>query len=217
MATTNTKRKYRKRGNRRRRFNQSGKRVLRQIARTQTYPFKRFVHAKSTVTGDDTVNTQQGTVTFALNDLQGYTEFTTLFDQFKISGVAYRWCIAKDPMVSTTGTAGTKFYPRLVWAHDFDDSNNASVQDLYQYPNMKEFWFGDNKQCTKWYYIRPAKLTVGYETGALSSYKPDWKGFIDMASYQTPHYGIKWASQNSFTGVQIYLQCKYYIVCKNVR
>lgn len=196
----------------------SGKQLLRRIGGSQVYPFKRFVHAKVTINGDDTVSAQVGAVSFSLSDVTAVADFTTLFDQFKIAGIAYRWCIGKDPMYPTAGTNSTRFFPRLVWVHDYDDNNPPSaITDLYQYPKMREFWFTGDKNATPWQYIKPARLDVGFENTVNSSYHPVWKGFTDMASTSTPFYGIKYATQQNYSGMQIYLQCKYYLIMKNVR
>lgn len=176
------------------------------------YPFRRFVSGKVVINGNDTLPNGAGGVNFQLVDIPAATELTNLFDQYKIAGVAYRWCITKDPMVITS-----KVYPRLVLVHDYDDSATPTTNELYQYTNVNEYWFNDTKQCTPWRYIKPARASVEYESATLSSYSPKWSGFIDCNSSTAPHYGLKYAYEGLYTGIQMVLQCKYYLVMKTPR
>lgn len=200
---------------RRRKFNMSGKKSLRANTRGQVYAFKRFVSVKVNMVGSDAIPGGAGGVNFQLTDVVNYTEFTNLFDQYKIAGVAYRFVVNKDPMQGTP--AVTPAYPRLLWAHDYDDSSTPVLNDLYQYPKVNEFWFTDSRNSTRWNFIKPARAAVEYESATLSSYRPQWKGFIDCASNSAPHYGVKYGYQNLISGMNIYMQCKYYLVFKNVR
>lgn len=204
-----------------RRMKRSGKRrrimkrrsALARTAVRQLFATKRFVSGKLALNGNDAVSTQLGGVNFTLTDVPSNGELTVLFDQYKIAGIAYRWVINTDPMVLTV-----KKYPRLIWVHDYDDSSApGAFNDLAQYPKMREHWFTENRQCTKWKFIRPARAAVEYESATLSSYRPQWKGFIDCASNTAPHYGIKYYVDQFQTGVSLYLQCRYYLVFKNAR
>lgn len=200
---TSLKRTYRRR---------TSKSVLRTVAKAQVYPFRRFVASKVLLNGNDTLPNGAGGVSFQLSDLPSYSELTSLFDQYKIAGVAYRWCITKDPMVISS-----KVYPRLVQVHDYDDAGVPATTDLYQYTNCNEYWFNETKQCTPWRYIKPARASVEYEGPTNSSYSPKWSGFIDCLSNSAPHYGIKYAYEGLYAGIQMVLQCKYYVVMKTPR
>lgn len=209
-STRRNRRKYIRRTSRRSQLYRS----IQTTARSQVFPFKRFVTLKVNLLGNDTIPGVLGGTSFSLADVPGLTDFTALFDQYKLTGVAYRWVVNKDPMVPTTN----KFYPRLFWVHDYDDANTPGSRDeLYQYPKGKEFWFTDNKQSTRWYYLKPAKANVGYEGTTNSWYSPDWKSWIDMASTGVPHYGLKYGTETQYAGINIQLQCKYYVLCKNSR
>jgi len=210
MARTRkgTSRRYRKRT---RKMNIS-RPSLRANTKGQVYAFKRFVDKKANIVGNDAVPAGISAVTFQLNDVTQATEFTSLFDQYKIGGIQYRWVVSKDPMVATSKT-----FPRLVTVHDYDDNTPGNLNDLYQYPKMKEFWFTESRNATPWAFLKPARQSVEYESPTNSAYRPTWKGFIDCASPATPHYAIKYAWEALQTGMNIYLQCRYYLVFKNVR
>ena len=40
----------------------------------------------------DGINPSLGVFNFSLNDLPGYTDFTALFDQYKIDRIEIEWC-----------------------------------------------------------------------------------------------------------------------------
>lgn len=189
------------------------RKTLSKVGKAQVYPFCRFVNRKVTITGNDTLPSQFGGIRFSLNDVPGVTEFTALFDQYKIAGVAYRWVINRDVNNNTI-----KNYPRLIWTIDNDDDATPSaLTDIEQYPKMKEFFFSDARQTTRWYYMKPARAAVEWESAVASSYRPQWKGFIDCASPGAAHFGLKYGTEACQNGVLLYLQCKYYLVMKNVR
>lgn len=196
--------------------------ALRSIARSQVYPFRRF-HFKIAQGGTDNVPLF-GNVTFTLGDVPNHTEFTTLFDQYKIAGIKYRWVLTRNPDYSGTvisnvyNTTYQGSFPRIMWVHDYDDSGvPANLLEMQQYPKMKEVYLTGSNPMTPWYYIRPARSAVEYEALNNSSYRPQWKGFIDCASTTAPHYGIKYGVDGLNTGLQLRLECWYYMVFKNVR
>lgn len=198
------------------------KRPLRTVARSQVYPFRRF-HFKATIGGTDSTNFGN-TYTFALADLVNYTEFTALFDQYKIAGIKYRWVINRSPdyggavisNVYNTAVQGT--YPRIMWVHDYDSTNTpANFAELQQYPRAREFYFTPDKPSTPWIYFKPARLAVDFEGTTNSAYRPIWKGFIDCASDTTPFFGVRVYGDGLNTNIQLRLECWYYLVMKNVR
>lgn len=192
------------------------------IAGAQVYPFRRFQY-KDTIGGLDG-NTWTKSYSFALTDLTNYTEFTALFDQFKIAGIKYRWVLNRNPdfagaVVSTVyNTVVQGQYPRIMWVQDYDGgAAPANFAELQQYPRMKEVYLTPDRPATRWYYFKPARLAVEYESATLSAYRPTWKGFIDVASTDTPCYGIRAFGDSLNSNVQLRLECWYYLVMKNVR
>lgn len=186
------------------------------------YSFKRF-HFKLLQGGGDGA-AYTNALTFQLSDVPNHTEFTNLFDQFKITGIKYRWVVTRNPdygggLVSGVPNASyTGSYPRIMWVHDFDSTSvPANFAELQQYPNMKEIYLNDSKPVTRWYYLKPARLAVEYETAVLSAYRPTWKGFIDCASDATQHYGLRYYMDGLAANVQVRLECWYMMAFKNVR
>ena len=158
--------------------------------------------------GSDTVPSTQGSCTFQLSDLTTYTDFTNLFDQFKLVKVLYRWVITRDSDWATTSTY-RGYSVRIQWYHDFNDSTPPNVTDLMQRANCRELYMnGDDKPASRWYSLNPAVLSVGYESTVASAYIPKWRQYIDSESYATPHYGIKWYVSNLYAGLSLRLEAK---------
>lgn len=215
------KRKYTRRARRvaKRSFARS---VIRAVANRQIYPFKRFTF-KASIGGTDGAGAGFG-YSFKLSEIPNHTEFTALFDQYKIAGIKYRWVINRNPdfggtvVTNVYNTTVQGQYPRIMWVHDFDSDNApANFAELQQYPKMKEVYLTPDKPYTKWFFLKPARLDVGFENAANSSYHPQWRGFVDMASDTTPYYGIRGYYDGLNNNVQLRLECWYMFVCKNVR
>lgn len=157
-----------------------------------------------------------GTTVFKLNDLPNNNELVALFDNYCIRNVKYRWVLLRDPSAFQT-TAGTQgIFSRITWVHDFNDSNPQNRNVLMQYPKMKEYFFSDTKQATPWMTLKPAALTVMFETGLQTAYKPTWGAFVDTLDTQMAHYGIKYAYNNLFEGNTILMEAKVTLDFKGI-
>lgn len=167
------------------------------------------------IVGNDTIFSGSSATFFTMFDTNAYTELVNLFDNYTIPLIQYRWVISRNPDYATA--AGNKgLYPRLVWTHDFNDSAPISRDLIYQRSNMKEAYFTDSYQKTRWYTLKPATLIQMYESATSTAYQPRWKQWLDTNDSQTPHYGLKYAWDNCFTGLTIRLEAKIYIECKGI-
>lgn len=165
--------------------------------------------------GNDTVPTANQATTFKLSDIVNHGELVSLFDQYRIVKVIYRWVITRDPSQATLA-ANKGIHPRINWKHDFNDSTPITVNQMYQNANMREFFFTDNRDATPWYTLNPAMLSVGYETATASSYTSKWRQWLDTNDSATPHYGIKYCTQDLYSGVNLRLEAKIVVECKGV-
>lgn len=165
--------------------------------------------------GNDAIFSGNSTTTFTLFDTNAYTELVNLFDNYRITRVLYRWIVSRNPDQATS--AGNKgIYPRLVWTHDFNDAISIGRDAIYQRANMKEVYFTDNYQRTRWYSLKPSTLTQVYESSTSTAYSPKWLQWLDTNDSQTPHYGIKYAWDQLFTGINLRLEAKIFIECKGI-
>lgn len=167
------------------------------------------------IAGSDVVPLIENTAQFALNNVNGFGELVSLFDNYRILKVLYRWVITRNPDQVTT-TANKGIYPRVVWTHDFNDASIINRNAIYQRSSMKEFYFGDNKQVTPWYTLNPASLSTMYESAATFAYQPQWRRWMDTNDSSAPHYGIKYSVDNLYLGMGIRMEAKVCIECKGV-
>lgn len=169
------------------------------------------------MTGDDVLTSGDGATVFKLTDCNSYLEFVNLFDNYRVVKVLYRFVLIRNPSeYSGTIPAAKGLYPRLTWCHDFNDSTPVNRSFMIQKANMREFFFTDNAQKTRWYTLNPSVLGVTYETLAASSYAPKWRQWLDTGDSNCPHYGIKYNYSELYTGIAIRMECKYILECKGV-
>lgn len=202
---------YRKR----RRFNVTGKR-MRFMRFTRWSSLNATYNTHLVITGSNVSYSSQGSTQFRLSDTSGYTELRNLFDNYCIRKVLYRWVVSRDPSAVTGNTSTVGTFPRLCWVHDFNDSTPINRLQMQQHPRMREVFFTENYQRTKWYTLKPASLTQFFEGTVATASKPTWGAFVDTNDYDMPHYGIKYQYDELYQGVNLYLEAKVVIDCKGI-
>lgn len=166
------RRTYRKRGFRR--------------SRVVKHSFKRMSDG-GTITGNATYSPFVAGYSFALDQLPNYTEFTNLYDSFRINFIVQKWHLKIDPSAQTATTAS---YPKLYWVVDNDDSTAPSnLNELRQHSRCKMAVMNPNRPVT--IKFRPSVLMQAYEGATATAYVPKWKQYIDCNDFATPHYGLK--------------------------
>lgn len=187
------------------------------------HSFKRTTEvATYTITDNSTVNNYA--LNFRLNLLPNYTEFTSLFDAFRICGVKI-WFLYTSNSSDTTGAiTGARAWD--FWIHsiiDHDDSTALSTVADYQQAESYKINKITDRKIGRW--IRPKVANAAYAGGAFSGYsEPKRNQWIDAASPAVEHYGFKFGIDcTNLGGVGNYtvgkLQCfaTYYIQCKGTR
>lgn len=212
MAPRNSRKRYNRKPVYRRKYGR--KRYIARKSKVNHLTTKRFV-IKLSQPGDDTFNYAGYTTTFSLSDVPNPGEFTSLFDQYMIKGIQYRWVIRRDPAFATTA-ANKGFSPRVGWVHDHDSVQPVTAfTDIQQYPYYKEVNFNSNYLNTKWYYLKPAVCNSVYN-GVYNGYSAMWRKYLDSGYPAVPHYGIRAFYEGLYLGVTLNLECKYIIKLKSV-
>lgn len=162
------------------------------------------------------------THTFMLNMLPGVSDFTNLFDQYKINGakISYVPTLSEGILNPITNQVAVLGYSRLHSAIDYDDSSTPTSEDqLLEYGSHK----ATNPFQTHTRYLKPKVLQEIYRSSLATSYAPRGSMFIDLATTDVPHYGLKvWCSApNSPAATANSISYKVYVTlyftCKNVR
>jgi len=147
--------------------------------------------------------------TFTLTNLPGYTEFTALFDQYRLLKVMMQFIPATNVL---TASATPLAHPVAVTAIDYDDGNTPTTTD-----ELREFETCKIVQPFKVHYVNVIpRIAAAVYSGAFTSFS-NTKMWIDSASPTVQHYGVKFIADAS-TAVQIWhVECCYYVACRNSR
>lgn len=209
-----------------RKFN--GKRTYRRLRRKvarRPRPMVRLSnnlhHYKRTVELDaifaDPLGHSFGSLQFTLGQLPNVSEFTALYDQYRINKIKVVFVPALSGM--DANAPSTQYYmPNLHSVVDYDDATApTSMAQLFQYPRLKRTrGLRDHKQ-----YFSPAVSVEVYQSGISTSYSAKWKQWLDLASTSVPHYGVKYGIDpgNPAGGNQWAWRpyVTFYFSCKGVR
>lgn len=157
---------------------------------------------------------------FKLSDLPAATEFTSLFDQYRIKGVSFT--VYPRSNVSYIGSSSVSSPIGIMYtAIDRDDGvNPASLGELEQYQSIKKQFF--NRPHKR--YFKPTAVQSGvYSNGGITTgYRTlPSSTWFDCAYPNILYYGIKGAYDASTTSEVIAQSfrvcCTYYIQFRNVR
>lgn len=173
-----------------------------------------------------------GSMRFRLGDLPGLSDFTNLFDYYRIEQVDVEISCLKNSAAGTSQPSGYQngdnVMPTIMYAPDFDDDViPVGASDLTERQKTKSWTFrGDGKPLKFSIQPRPTALvykedgtTIGYMTGTAGNW-------VDCNNVSVPHYGVKfwledvWANTNT-TGTtadtQFKIKMKYHVSCKDPR
>jgi hypothetical protein len=135
-----------------------------------------------------------GAYAFKLSDFPNYTEFSALYDQFRITSVDVQF-LHLTTAITNTNSAGSIVIacPRFLSVLDYDGATApASLDELRQYNNC----IAVNADTS---YIRsfiPASLSIEY-IGVTNGYSPQFGKWHDVAYSTIPHYGLRYALDNT--------------------
>lgn len=166
-------------------------------------------------------NTQYFAYNFQPNSMVNPTDFTNLYDQYRMNKIVMKFRLVSDPAGAggSTSTNTGALVPRLFWYIDYDDATTpASLNEMRERAKCKLAPLSAYKPIVvKW---TPSCLVTGYESGVSSMYIPKFKQWVDMADFGTQFFGIKFAIDefsNVATPFAVEIEVKYYFSCKNVR
>lgn len=165
---------------------------------------------------------------FGLADVVNSTEFTLLFDQYRITGVKVKMFpfyteTTTGAAVSATSAQTTILVHSII---DLDDAStptatDAGISEIRQYASYR----CHNLSQGKGYFarsIRPRMATPVYAAGAFSAYaQAPMKIWVDCQNPDAEYYGLKciFEANNSGANTVLYVKCEttYYLQLKNVR
>lgn len=208
------------------------KKGQRKLSQSTVYRYSRWTANPTTLTCDTAsvgIN-----ATFTLDDVKAYTDFTALYDQFKITTAIMYITLINNPnatfALGTTGNvnvndAGAKinssnFFPKLWYTYDNDDSSNPTLDQIRERQGVKYRTLMPNKPVK--IVCKPCALVQTYRTATTTGYAPK-RMFLDVATGQNvPHYAMKGVidcmgiDPNDSYPFKIRVEIKYYLAFKGV-
>lgn len=171
----------------------------------------------------------QFAVAFAINDVPNRTEFTALFDQYKIMMVRFQIKLINVPEVidapgSTTLVNYANFYPTIWYYQDKDDMSPVSLAQIKECGRVRHTVLRPNKELNIW--CRPSPVLQVYESATTAGYATSKARWLDLAHPQIPHYGLKGVidlegltngSAVAAQGFQFKINAQYFLALKDVR
>lgn len=184
------------------------------IARTPTvHSFKRMASPTQLV-GNIAYNPYLGTEGAAFNNLVGSGDFTTLFDQYRITYVILRFYLKIDPSAQAAASAS---YPKIYYMRDLDDATtpvNLNEIRESQSARVKVLW--PNRPVT--IRVKVNTLQMLYSSAVVTQYKPVWNQWLDMSTTASTHFGIKYGIDDlTNTNYKVDIERTYYFQCRNSR
>lgn len=194
---TSRKRNYRRRFKRSYRYNKRGQRV---------FLYKRFA-SLGTIAADSALD-QFSSYDFQLNDLPGFTEFTSLYDAYKINAIKIRF-IPSQTVSNSLSTISNAQNTRFISIIDYNDNTPpTSLNDMRQYHTCKV----TNAFKTHTRYIYKPKYQLGASQSRL---------WLNTTTPSTPWHGLKVGIEamgsTVTTSMNYHVEAKYYISFKAVK
>jgi len=156
-----------------------------------TYRFNRYSLTQSSIacsTGETSFVTG-----FSLDQVQGYGELTSLYDQYRISKVEIFFHLQTNPnsdlQLNGTLTNGANYFPKMWYVADTDDLNSVSKAQIREFGGVRNTILRADKNFKVT--VKPAVLFQTYQTTISTGYSPKRNVWIDSNSLGVPHYGLK--------------------------
>jgi len=195
--------------------------------------YHEFTRYSDAVTVTTTAVTTDLVYSFSLTDVINYSEFTTLFDQYKIKMVEFKIHMISNPdsaaqpnddayvnVLGGTSRPLTNWYPKIWYIKDYDGGGADTLSQIKERVGVKFFVMRPNKVYT--IKIRPKVLVQTYKTLTSTGYSP--KGlFLDCVDNNVPHYGLNLVLDNlglnpgDANGFRYRIEYKFHLAFKGVR
>lgn len=149
-----------------------------------------------------------------LNQLEVPSDFTALFDRYKITGVKATFMFQQ----SDANMTGLAVLPTILYCTDYDDDVPPTYSQMRQKQNIKQKVLQAGKPFSIFY--RP-KLsgTVTADYANVAGGIVGAKGWVDTAIANADYYGLKFAINNMYSSTtnnsQIELKFTYYLAMKD--
>lgn len=125
-------------------------------------------------------------MTFAINQATNFTEFSALFDEYKINAVNIR--VSPNSTIAQSATSQT--LPYIEWVYDHDDSVPPNIATFRERMGIRTKFFNATTNSANMY-CRPRPVSQVYATPAIGYSTNQKATWLDMSNTTVPHYAIK--------------------------
>lgn len=132
---------------------------------------------------------------FRLSDLPDYTEFTELFEYYRITGVRIRYTFNGTNASLPIGNSYA-FMPSIMYAQDLNDAIAETRPDLMQHDKVT--FKSLNRPGSV--FIRPKTQVMMYEGVAGTGYAEGVNKWINTSDPNVEHYGWKYSVNGDLEG-----------------
>lgn len=168
-----------------------GARKSRRGPSRQVHYFKRRFYI-DTITGDNVQNNVFRGYNFTLGLVPNVSDFTNLYDQYKIQGIRLEFRLRRNISNDSTGAvaADTGVRPLMYTVVDYDTSTTpASVAALREYANCKVWQFDSEKPYTR--FFKPKVLNEVYRTAITTATAPMAAPWLSTTFTDAQHFGMQ--------------------------
>lgn len=156
-------------------------------------------------------------LTVQLNEVPNYTDFTSLFDQYKITHAQFKFIPHFNVGQVPLGPQNTQVARICTVIDQDDDTNPTGLATLLQYSSLEESLL--DKERVRNFKPRPVVQT--YRTSTSTGYMaPDDAVWIDAAQADVPHYCGKALICDTTASADnprtLTIMCTVWITCKGV-
>lgn len=180
----------------------------RRLRRQPVHIFKRSKQSTLTLSSI----TPNAEYSFKLSDVTQYTEFTSLFDQYKISAIRLQ-ILPKFNSIDNTSSKNFNIYTVI---DRTDNSALGNATDALEYQSMKMTPY--TRRHVR--YFKPSVLVnvMDDTTTDSGAYQPKMNQWIATDFPEITHYGIKLITDQNVTGnTEFTVLTTYYFALKNVK
>lgn len=155
-----------------------------------------------------------GSYTVALSDVVNSSDFTNLYDQYRLDKLIIKFYLKFDP---SSQSATTSNIPRLYWYRDLDDlTSPASLNEIRENGKCKTVPLTLYKPVT--IVMKPNVLRVIYQSAVSSQYTPSFNQWLDMSTPTNQHYGLKFAIDDlTNTNYRVEVEGTLHFSCRQSR
>lgn len=157
----------------------------------QVFHFKRSAIISTITASNDGINPPvniRGAYVAALQQLPEYTDFTSLFQQYRINGVKFEFIPSPNVTDGNVASAAPLVWGQFGSALDFDDNITPIVEaELLTSQSYKK----TRATSVHSRYFRPKMLREIYNGSGPTALEPCAARWISTTYPEVPHYGLK--------------------------